>query len=699
MKALDCILGFLSLLKTLILLRKYAIIVFVRGILANTKEKFMNDEPMMGVSQKVRTGDAVTQMTRVFLASAIGMGVVASAMGFLFFGEVKEATVGRTVRNAPLLINDVIGAAAIQGVAEAQEQYSPVTFNLGSTPGYRLLTQSGEDGEAGSDFQDLGRTTTNQPLVLKATNAIASNWDFFDISPKIARAQTTFSIDPITNPTYINTQFIRLTFTQTNTTGPTTVNICVGLTSATTLYVGKDGSTYTDKNLTRRTTTQGCKTIASRALRVGDVTNVEFAQDPTIPVAPDNEILVHRTGFLGKIKQSDFEFQKNGAPRENFSDPVMLTYLGSNPAGADLPFSIPDMIVNLQDYSVVGVIDDNPDPKVYTLCFPGKTFDHGNVGQNYYFDIDGRAYFDIMLSRPASAARCTDVNERAFRVSSVHRASVLLNGLPSQPNDLGWKINNGRVVVRTVKRDATLVGENNMGNSRWPIYIEPQYPYSLPGGAVTGPTKIHLTGEWVGLRDPSEVYSRIVCIPLTTFDIDPSVQLPRGYFYDKNGLPFTDIFLTYRANSDDNCPQTVSGGYAPAAVRTMSSSVTPTHPYTITAMSGKYQYGELTANGFEAWGSLQTPFQGLPLSLELGGWPEPTNIPVQAVTITETTGATKTVCWGPFTPGNMYDASTIVYYGANGQGYRDLFLQQPINCTLPSTGGSGEPITIPIKVE
>ncbi len=176
------------------------------------------------------------------------------------------------------------------------------------------------------------------------------------------------------------------------------INICVGATQAPWLYVGSDGSTYTDAAMTQRTTAQSCQMIRSRALVFSSVTGGTTTRTPDTldyGIARSYAELAHMY-----IPDYTFVVGTQGTSPNN-KEPLHIegfSSLHSPPGHRD-----GDRVIAPTYYLTLEGYDGQNSPLSKRLCVPQVSFKYEVLSpflDVWYYDVNGQPYDDPLLQTP-----------------------------------------------------------------------------------------------------------------------------------------------------------------------------------------------------------------------------------------------------------------------------------------------------------
>lgn len=509
-----------------------------------------------------QTGLLVTAgaATRVFLGVSVTIGFFASAMA-AFMIPVDWGTGGGAGGNVsvPLKIARVLDVKSIMNQAEA---FSELTYTGGSTTFYNQTSPlrgvvmnassvnqplkitlgpstvtNTNSGPGVTSFSIGGNSNSGGGATSFSIESIAPTATSFSIE-SIAPTATSFSIESIaTNTTKTNAtsfsiepypqagfpaQMVVLTYklaADSPTAAPRMLTICIGHSSATSLYVGPDGSTYANSSfgaLNGRTTSEPCSSIKRRAMTVTQVTGGSIGSQ------------------VGNYSSGQYTFVRafmyvagfaNGSYVTGSSQPVTLQteaplYAGFN--FGEFPVTKPaaPAIISLQDSTAGRLITKN-------VCFPETVMDTTTGGPVYYFDTAGTPYADIFLSQPMINGSCAQAISRGLKAASVQQAT---GSVVVSPNHNLFAYNVGK-----------LVGAIH-GSSWTPLdngeSTRPAFPFTLvlAGGSATDIVSVPRVDVTLNYNQGQTL---LMCFPGNTH------ATPGKYavYYDTAGQPYYDIFL------------------------------------------------------------------------------------------------------------------------------------------------------------
>ncbi len=439
------------------------------------------------VTEQTGVIDVVASATRVFLGTTIGLGFVVSGMAFFLMSNTVLKTSGSTrVTNKPLTAVDVTGAISTMD----RTTFVPLRYKVGTTTVY---TQTSQEGNP-------------------------------DTNPGVKTGKVSIERASAVPGGSLPAQLIKLSYRLSGDTTDRNLTICLGPNSVSKVYVGSDGSTYTDSGLTKRTTVQPCATIVQRALKFSDIQSATRSTEG--PWLFNQVVSFMRNDIqLGSMGNSDTFIDSQNLPG-GFDDPLEL--LPQNTSGAStFPRSM---------FYLTGK-DQLDQPLTATVCMPELSVPDFTVGPYVpvFFDRQGDGYKDLFLSERYITKNCADILAQGLKFSDIQSATRSTEG--------PWLFNQ---VVSFMRNDIQL---GSMGNSD--TFIDSQ---NLPGGfddplellpqntsgASTFPRSMfYLTGK----DQLDQPLTATVCMPelsVPDFTVGPYVPV----FFDRQGNPYDDIFLS-----------------------------------------------------------------------------------------------------------------------------------------------------------
>lgn len=197
---------------------------------------------------ETKTHNQTTAVLIITGAALFGLAAVA----LLFTVPVKMPTAKNStvvVRRNPLKVADVTAAISVMAPSET---FVPLNYLAGGLIVYAQTDAAG----TGSDI--FAGQTQNLVLTIKRADATAAGrWQRL-LGIGTVRAQaTTFSIETVPF-TGLPAQTITMRYRLARDTADRQLRVCLGHTDAVQVYVGADGTTYTDRFLAHKTTVLPC---------------------------------------------------------------------------------------------------------------------------------------------------------------------------------------------------------------------------------------------------------------------------------------------------------------------------------------------------------------------------------------------------------------------------------------------------------
>ena len=283
---------------------------------------------------------------------------------------------------------------------------------------------------------------------------------------------------------------------------------------------------------------------------------------------------------------------------------------------------------------------------------------------------------------------CSDITAKALKITTIDSGTLINEGLAPPLDMTVYRTNHalGRFSTGTFARDSAGITTFGGGD---PLVLAPSTYQTGPSASVTYPRSIAtLAGSYATSVDvPSTPISATLCYPETTWTTNtPGAR--SWYFYDKDGNPYTDLFLLQPAMTG-TCAQVIAKGLKASSIEgaTGSASIDSSH--------GIYLYNKGQLKGVidgQTWNATdnQEPERNyMPLVLVLGGGygTDVVKVPQVTVNMNYNAGQTLSMCF-PGADGAV-PAKYAFYYDTAGNPYTDLFLTKAATCnasdaTLPT---------------
>lgn len=474
--------------------------------------------PQNTTTQKVGT-------KRITLIGAIVLSAAVLSVGFLAFPRFFTSDQGGGAASgaAPLKIADITRAFA--DVDQFGQFYSLV-YRSGSKVVYTQSARVGDleqpDLRSSEGILTIGREST------AVNNTNRSNiWNELLLLPKPAGAQTTpFSIEPIPF-SGLPTQMLVISYRGANDPSDRYLTICVGKTDAQTVYVGTDGSTYTDRTLKRRTTNQPCTAITARAFVPTKITGGHVISEQTTLPNPAWRFI----RFF--IPLADFYRNTGFVPPEDPNQHVTLP--SQTPLWAGYIFD--EMPLQPTPAAMFRIeAEVNGSATTTTLCFPRLTVDPNTGGPLYYFDAHGTPFHDIMLTQKAMTDDCPALVAKSYVPASIAsaRTSPALPEVNSLVYTIGIAIRGKWIGVTS----GTLWQTTDPEQPPFRNVIHPLNAF-LAGGQ--GDTPVTIPTVNLTITEGSGKTATL-CFPGGQ-NVKP-INRELWYYYDASYRPYRDLFLT-----------------------------------------------------------------------------------------------------------------------------------------------------------
>lgn len=457
---------------------------------------------------------------------------------------------GTTTRNYPIKVNYIDSGTVVLNQPGTFRQFEYLAGNrlLGtqnSETQYQYATAPDQAGSPQALQLRIASGNTNTNLNTNSNVNAAQSRPILPFGIPSASAQVTpFSIEPL--PPGFESQMIRISY-RADTSGtngnfslpPKYVTICLGKTTATTVYVGTDGSTYTSLllgNLSGRTTAQSCAQIKQKALKLVEISRAAYATEKPWP--SQTEVFLNRQGFTLGTLYANGDFKSSGSvftvpPPE---DPlkVMPMYIG----GTEGAYTIPRSTAQL-----TGRNNANQDVNV-TICMPELTVtktDLSITSTSVFFDSSGTPYSDIFLQTPAMTGTCGGALNRGYRPERITNAAATR----TIDDTHGFAVTTRGQLQGMITTDGSWSPSDNREPEQALIPLTVFVSGGNQGDLVNVPT-VQIT-----VTDGTS-QSKTVCFPGKS---DLRMEPPHyHFFYDTSGQPYRDLFLT------DSVSCSISGG-------------------------------------------------------------------------------------------------------------------------------------------
>ncbi len=679
--------------------------------------------------QTTSTGIALSA-TRIFLGTAIGMSALAMGFAMLAFPKLLDSgNGGGGTKNKPLKVTVISNAVSMmdQNQAFASLYYKAKVGNSQ----YTFYSQTSAAGESQAtpnvesqpvsmlpplNQETSGRSTIAQWLIPEASAQVpVSAYPVYIeltpgntamapshrspiekyLIPEASAQATPFSIeDP---PLGFPAQMVTISYMRDATSGPDYLTLCIGQSSESRLYIGSDGSTYTDSKLTNRTTSESCDDIKNRSLKFSSVTNTEGSFLPST--------LSHSLNILqvGNANLGLYNFANGfsyGSQVVDYPSDTPLTLMPEFTFGDN--YTTPEALIRITGAPYQG------ESQQATLCMPSVDVTQSEVPARYFFDTRGNAYSDVFLTQPVVTEDCVTKRERMLRVSSFTDLHLMSQVIASDPSNFSlghFDLYQDQTLLYGLSADGTGPYYNSAYNPIGPFGIHATAG-NIEGSVIVPQTIMHLAGHlWVSADPnvPSQTFNVTACTPSYSLN-GTTGEGDTTFYFDQNGEPYTDIFLTNRALKT-SCTQSYNRGLH--VTHFTNATVADGNPG---SFEGTFNFN--FARTYQL-GSIHFPSQSVSASTTTSGTIEPLMVqPVVDSSITTPvhvpylklnfqggytaesdvapTPINTTLCLPAFsyTP-STGDGYKIFYYDTKGQPYEDLLLTKPVLCTSGSGGGGG----------
>lgn len=503
------------------------------------------------MSEQTRTLSIVGRVTNIVLGVAIGLGFVTAGLAYTFIlpGDLGG---GGGSPPAPLKIANVTQAISVM---DNGETFGPLNYDVANWTSYFQTSPTGgnSSNSVSTSNQILsihlasagvnGNTNTYSNTNTSSNTNGATIFSIESIGGNTNGGATSFSIEPLA-PGGIPAQMVTITYALAGeTTAAHSLTICLGRTDASQVYVATDGSTYTNYSfgsLTGLTTSDECQAIKDRALKPISVSGVTYATEGPWPDA--SQVQVGRGGRLFGSVYSGSGWQTNNGvalPQPYPDDPLLLApFVDPNVIGTT--YTIPRSIFQLHGK------DTNNADLTATLCVPQLTFrrnaDSTYTSTRFFFDTTGTPYKDIFLQQPAMTTKCTDIIAKELKVNSVESAtgSTIIDATHGI-----YLYNKGQLKGVINGRTWTPTNNGEIERNYVPLTL------ALGGGTSTDVVKVPQVIVTMSYNSGTQ---KALCFP------GIAAATPGKYlvYYDLNGVPYSDFFLTQKLTC-----ASASGGTVP----------------------------------------------------------------------------------------------------------------------------------------
>ncbi|MFA6604576.1 MAG: Ig domain-containing protein, partial [Patescibacteria group bacterium] len=192
----------------------------------------------------------------------------------------------------------------------------------------------------------------------------------------------------------------------------------------------------------------------------------------------------------------------------------------------------------------------------------------------YYYDTNGTPYFDSLLTNKATTLPCNQLLANKLDIGSIDDASVNI------PVDSDGISNPEIYFIANFNPYGYPFGGLNLNtNDYFSSNIAQQYQPGAPFALEVFDDENHAIIPERIINIQSQGITHSLCLPETTY----TDYMPNIYYYDTNGTPYADTFLTLPI-TEIPCNEII-GGPAPEITSplTVNATVGSSFRYTITA--------------------------------------------------------------------------------------------------------------------
>ncbi len=633
----------------------------------------MAKDASSGVVEAVKVVDRVHQATRIFLGTALSIGFISVVMGGIILPKKQ------TPPPLPALKGiDVIRAVSVRDPLETKE-FTGQAYYAGGTKVYQQPIQA-----AGADTTYLAGST-NQSLSIIVTPKTITRGRFG--IPTAQAQSTTFSIETIPF-SGLTAQYILVWYRMVGDKADRLTTVCLGETLATSVYIGLDGSTYTDSGLTKRTTARSCTEL--KALNTG----VEQLSQGVVVAEPTNQGIYNVVRTARILAKFDHGQYINDPPPTTI-DPIVQAqvlahyrtplWIGFGPddvAGSPINLIVPAAIFTLTDTTT-----KSGQTLTQVLCHPGGTYNETTTGPVFYFDKEGNAYSDMFLTNRLMTTTCPELAAKSLKVTTVTTASTITSEpLSGAVQNFELDRSNHRIGAfrnGLFEADGGAIAYGGID----PLVVWPSA--DLRTGTLTSPRSvIALKGMYApNLTDLGIPVDVSLCVPQATWTTPAFAPV---FYFDKDGNAYSDLFLTNRLITSD-CPTIISRGLKVTSVEQATGSVRIDSSHALYLYNKGQLKGVIDGQAWQEADNREQVRELAPLSIALGGGTgtDVIDTPNVTVTMNYNLGQTLNMC---FPAGlSVTPAKYFVFYDTAGLPYKDLFLLDPYICPTPIVPPVDEP--------
>lgn len=284
-------------------------------------------------------------------------------------------------------------------------------------------------------------------------------------------------------------------------------------------YYDSKGTPYLDSLLVRPAISQPCDQILARALKIKKIESA-LSNNPQYYNNNASATFYSNSVDLGNLMLTDNFFQKGDQVSE-VSTPLQVaitSFLRWEVSTTTIPASIISVWT-----------EENEIKPTTSICLPETLASLEPT--NYFYDTNGTPYMDSLLTRPAISQPCNQILAKGLKIMDIVDASA---------NDTGFDAS-AFYITDSLELGKTFLNDN----------------YYLDGGVINynpaGPFKLLMAGPFEGdavkvpamylsLYGDKQVLLKKICFP----GAELSMRQEKYYYYDVNGLPYSDSLLKNR---------------------------------------------------------------------------------------------------------------------------------------------------------
>ncbi|MDZ7798998.1 MAG: hypothetical protein U5L76_05380 [Patescibacteria group bacterium] len=512
---------------------------------------------------------------------------------------------------------------------------------------------------------------------------------------KEASAQTTFSIEDITNGSFEpgdtidsnsksplqvkitqseidSAEIPAITFSLVTDIGNKTLCLpsnTINQGSVVSYYFDVDGTPYLDSNLKNKAMNSTCQ-VNSIAYDPTTISEINFNEPYPESIADSFAI------YFIRYDQSMFAMADNTFVKMTPDDEIDFVDGGKAPFtlgpgyyGAPEEITVPARIYT---------VDSNLGTQ--TLCLPEQTItgewnenDQKYLGKGtpYYYDQNGTPYTDVLLTNMATTKPCHELLKDSLTPYYISEAS--LSDTIDEYSNIKFKRDNTELGVLYINNNQY---SRNFDDSLNP---ESKSPLLLAMETANLSEDVTFPARTITLKnanyDETE-YTNTLCFPETTTSNGETIK----YYYDQNGTPYTDVLLTNMATTKP-CHELLKDSLTPYYISEASLSDTIDEYSNIKFKRDNTELGVLYINNNQYSRNFDDSLNPeskspLLLAMETANLSEDVTFPARTITLKnanyDETEYTNTLCFPETTTSN---GETIkYYYDQNGTPYTDVLL-------------------------